>query len=117
MADENVKINKIRPYPIEVMLVSEKGSLKAQILKLTERGMLVEIGAEIVSVGSNYECQFAIPVYKIFIKANVKTVKTYDHYTGAEGDATSKRIAEFHFLDCPEEHLKAIYRFITAIGQ
>lgn len=117
MADENVKINKIKPYPIEVRLVLGPDTVKAEIVKLTEIGILVDIGSNIVNVGSNYECQFVIPVYKTFVKSEIKTIKTYDHYAGSAGDSSSKRIAEFHFLNCPDEYLKAIYRFMRAIGQ
>ena len=117
MADENVKVSKIRPYPIEVGIFTEKGAVKADIVKLTELGILVDIGAHIVSVGATYECQFVIPVYKVFVKCNIKTVKTYDHYVGTPESPSSKRIAEFHFLNCSDKDLKAIYRFMTAIGQ
>jgi len=117
LADESAKVNKIRPYPIEVRIVSDKEAVTADIVKLTELGILVDIGAYIVSVGAVYECQFVIPVYKIFIKCNIKTVKTYDHYVGTAEEPLSKRIAEFHFLNCSDKDLKAIYRFMAATGQ
>ena len=87
---------------------------KKSFLMMYDTGFL----AEVVDDGyNNYITPLDTKVWECVVKDNIKNCKTYHHHAGSAGESYQKRIVEFHFLNCPDEYLKAIYRFMRAIGQ
>lgn len=117
MAEKEVIVKKVKPYPIPAQFVKETHSFSGQIQKLVMHGFLVELGSVVVKVGDIYQVSFQFPVLGDSVTAPVKVIKTYDKYQAAPGDSKAMRLAEYHFLAPTENLKKSIKGFMKVIRQ
>ena len=115
MNNENIIKKKVKPYPIECVLTGKAQPIKANIVKLSERGFLVNVGREFFRTLEVLTVDFLLPVSKDAISSEVKVVKTYDQYK--EPNGASSRLIEMHFTHLPDTQSKSIYNFLVAIRQ
>jgi hypothetical protein len=111
-------VQKVNSYPIEILITrhNNPAPVKGSIVKLTEIGFLLRVAADhFYSVGENQSVDFQIPVYHYKIQCPTLVMKTYDSmaYSASE----KLKIVEMHFVNLPQEHSKAIRKFLVNIGQ
>lgn len=116
MAEDEVVVKKIRPYPFSAQFKKEGHNFTGNVLKVVMHGFLVELGSVVVKVGDHYEVQFEFPGLREFVHAKVKVIKTYDRYQPADS-VRAARLAEYHFLNPNEELKKKIKQFLKVIKQ
>lgn len=117
MAENDVIVKKIKPYPISAQFTKDSQIFKGQILKLVMHGFMVELGSAVVKVGEIYQVQFQFPVLNDNVQVGVKVIKTYDKYQGNAGESRANRLAEFHFVLPGEDLKKKVKSFLKVIRQ
>lgn len=115
MSDGPVIKKRVQPYPIDAVLDLSGQILKGQIKKLTLLGFLVDTGEYLFKVNERLNIRFEIPVYHKEVISEVKVIKTYDQYQGANNAKT--HLVEMHFIGLPESHKEVIKLFLKKIGQ
>ena len=106
---------KIKPYPIEGVMM--KGTVKVvlAIIRISPKGLVAQIRSGICQVGIHYECQFSLPVSVYAVHAHVQVYKTYD---GIESKTHKiQRLAEMLFVKLPDSDQNKIRGFLESIGQ
>ncbi|MCB0343169.1 MAG: PilZ domain-containing protein [Pseudobdellovibrionaceae bacterium] len=78
----NVVVKKVAPYPIEAVLIGDKGPQSVSIPHLAVRGCLIKLPEATLRVGQIFEIRFRIPVFNLEIVEAVKVVKVYIRYSG-----------------------------------
>lgn len=121
MADDRpIRVRKVSPYPFEIVLLKAEGTppIRAQVLKLSELGVIVRVTQPTFMVGERWILRFELPVFKVNFNLYGKVVKTYDAVEMIEGKQVVKGyMIECHFLDLDEVRLSAVRQFCRAIGQ
>lgn len=115
MGGENIIKKKVKPYPIDCVITGKAQPLKAQIVKLSERGFMATVGREIFHTLEVYNVDFLLPVSKDPVSSEVKVITIYDNYKLPNGE--SSRLVEMHFTHLPDTQSKSIYNFLVAIRQ
>ena len=75
-----VRIKKVKAYPIPAQIVSDLGPAKAEILKLTYVGFMAEIGESKIQAGDKLEVTFEFPVVHLRMKELGVVVKLYNQF-------------------------------------
>src|ERR1700733_7561445 len=76
--DVKVKVKKISPYPIPILITTSAGPLRAQILYLEPKGVIVDTASKILVVSDVHQAQFELPVSNFPLNHAMKVIKTYD---------------------------------------
>ena len=120
MSDGRASVKRVNPYPFEVSLQVAGHPMVVQIVKVTLKGFLAEMGKNVVKVGNEGQAQFALPVLRNIVAASIKVMRTYDQFRQLKDQPKKHeviRVAEFHFLSLTDQSRSAIAQFIGAIGQ
>lgn len=120
MSQDDVRVIKVAPYPIECRFETKNATFVESIVKLTDVGFLAALSTVIVKVHQIFIIEFEIPVLKDVIFAQAQIVKTYDKYTGempGQTKGTAVRIAECHFKSLSPSAKRKINKFLVAIKQ
>lgn len=114
-------VKKVSPYPIplQLNLVEGQPPFKAQIVKLTDFGFLMQCDqTHYYRVAETYVVQFVIPVFDRGVKTKAKVVKTYDGIESKVGkDIVKSMTVEMHFVDLATSQKESIRQFLAKIGQ
>lgn len=113
--DEHKVIKKVQPYPFPILLHRDGQVLNGQVLKLAQKGAIIETGQVILTVASEFSVSFEIPVHKVAMTLPVKVIKTYDRALPTGKGV--EHLAEVHFLKIGTDQIRAIYNFMVAIRQ
>lgn len=114
MANERSSVKRVQPYPFPLSIQKDGKVVSAQVLKLSQRGAILEVGSVVFKVGEEFQVVFTLPVHKVDIVTFVKVVKTYDR---ASSTGQVERLIEVHFSKLSGDQAKAVYRFLLAIKQ
>jgi hypothetical protein len=144
LPDQQVKIKKVKPYPIAAQLSRLTGAASApaaapssgasaggaapagtglagQIKLLTINGFLCELPITGLQPGEKFQVTFELPVTHKQVSESIVVVKLYIQGTGiatsATGAATAGHIAEFHFTDLSLAGREAIGTFLRQLGK
>lgn len=118
MADQNddqTIVKKVQPYPFPILLHKEGQPLNARVLKLAQKGAIIETGQVILVVGSEFQTSFEIPVHKVALTLPAKVMKTYDR--ALPNGKGVEHLAEIHFLKISMDQIRSIHKFLVAIRQ
>jgi hypothetical protein len=107
---------KVRPYPFEATLELNALKMPVEIIFVSEKGSIVKLANHIVHVGQFYQMTFKIPVNHDIINVQVRILKTYDKVIDIKENSV-ERLAELHFQDLTKRDRSRINAFTTAIGQ
>lgn len=114
--NQNVKVVKVKPYPINAQI--KKGDaaapIKIEILRLELFGFIFKANNQYFKTGDEYQCEFEIPVLQKQVNEVVKVIKTYEAVTGK---AERPLMVEVHFKDKLNKAEDVIRKFILQIGQ
>lgn len=119
MNSDQTNVKKVPPYPIEVQVPWEGKIAMMKILKLTERGAIVDTLGAILPVGAIIEnIRFVLPTTEIAIMGPMKVMKNHDRVLGdRKANQTIQRLSEFQFVKLSEDHQNEIRRFLVRIKQ
>lgn len=112
---DDVKIKKVKPYPILVQMIGKTGTLAGQIIKLVMQGFIVDMQGKVLKVGDLYQVTFELPVLKEQIQQNAKVIKTYDRPNIQTHGID--RLAEIRFTAISDAQQTSILKFLQAIRQ
>ena len=127
--EKQVVIKRVNPYPISAQVMGEGVQFVGSIHKATTRGVFLEIGQQLVSLGQNFEVSFELPVFHVRIRAKAVVMKFVDRIKEPTKEELMKlqpreklkpqvqRLAELHFENLPQESRQAIERFCLRINQ
>lgn len=113
--DGDVKIKKVKPYPIPTQFVGKSGPVQGQIIKLVPRGFIADMQGHVLKVGDILQIAFEIPVLKFVIQQNAKVIKTYDRANPQTHGID--RLAELQFSSISDEQQQKILKFLQMIRQ
>jgi hypothetical protein len=108
---------KVSPYPFEGSLEVEGKRFTIHVRRLTLKGIIADVGANVVKVGDEYKAVFALPVLKSVIVAQVKIMKIFDQFRDQTIKGGIDHMAECRFLAIGENSKECISKFLTAIKQ
>ncbi|MCB0367086.1 MAG: hypothetical protein H6624_10845 [Bdellovibrionaceae bacterium] len=119
MNSQPVVRKKVSPYPIDLNVQREGKVVTMKILKLTERGMIVDTTGIILKVASSLpEASFTIPLTEVVIAGPLRVIKNYDRtLIDGEKNRSVQRLTEFHFLQLSDQHRQEIRGFLVRIKQ
>ncbi len=115
-----VRVKKVRPYPIPATISGGEKPLSGNLIKLTQMGFLIEVGANFMKVGEKYQVAFDIPMANWNVHEGVVVVKSYNQFGGAVGAAAGGslvRVLEMHFRSLSSASKEHIVDFLTKIKQ
>ena len=114
--DQNVKVVKVRPYPIRCQLKHADGSapISCEIMRLEIMGFIFKAQNRYFKTGDEYTCEFELPVLHKKVSELVKVIKTYE---AASGGSDRPVTVQVHFKDHLHKSEDAIRQFIFKIGQ
>src|SRR4051812_26386842 len=105
----------IQIYPIACQLVRSSGAINANILKVGDKGILVNTGAVPMKVHETITAVFILPLKNVRIETPVIVFKTYDQFKGAHGDVQpGHHVAEMVFKNLSAEHKRAVGGFVVS---
>lgn len=142
-----VRVKKVKAYPIPARIVSNLGPSNAEILKLNYVGCMAEIGESKIQTGDKLEISFELPVVHLHVKEQGVVVKLYNQFAplpnvktdvatvgrpeksaGTDPKASSSdrasdgltyvmHLAEIHFKPLSADGKKRISQFLKALSQ
>lgn len=77
---EQIKVKKVRAYPIPATLTIGTANLSGQVVKLTTQGFLAECALTALKPGDKFEIKFELPVLNVSIAEACVLVKVYSHW-------------------------------------
>lgn len=111
--NEEVRVKKVKPYPIEVSI----GSAEGQIAKLIPTGFLAYVKVHL-RVGDQCKGRFKVPVQNYWIEYHGLVVKTYDQFGGQLGKVEDNMMmVEVSFSSLSHNGQDLISHFNQMIGQ
>jgi hypothetical protein len=113
-------VKKVAAYPIEVSILKSEGpgTLKGQIVKLTDIGFLMKVdAAQFYKVGESYQVLFALPLDSENIKVEVKVIKTYDTMEVVGKNQVKNKTIEMHFKNIAVTDRSNINSYLVKSGQ
>lgn len=113
--DADVKIKKVKPYPIATQFVGKTGTVQGQIIKLVTRGFIADMQGHVLKVGDIMQISFELPVIKYAVQQNAKVMKTYDRPNLQTHGID--RLAELQFSVISDEQQQYILKFLQMIRQ
>jgi len=113
--DGDVKIKKVKPYPIPTQFVGKSGPVQGQIIKLVTRGFIADMQGHVLKVGDIVQVAFEIPVLKFVVQQSAKVIKTYDRPNLQTHGID--RLAELQFSVVSDEQQHQILKFLQMIRQ
>jgi hypothetical protein len=113
--DEDVKVVKIHPYPFPIYFQREGKPVRAEVLKLAQKGAIIRVQDVFLKVGEEFPVEFEIPVHKASVQTAAKVMKTYDRALLQEKGV--ERLAELYFTHITQVQIRSIYKFLVAIKQ
>jgi hypothetical protein len=114
------KVVKVKPYPIDIQFLRGEGQpvWSGRIVKLTERGFLVEMASELfIKVGDELQCIFSFPTLGGSVQGPVKVVKTYSPQAKTRLSLEKFRLIEMHFKKLASADRTRIQIFLEKIRQ
>ena len=108
MATES-KVRRVKPYPFKAQFKDARGLYQGQIVKLTVKGLMIDVPGTAVQPGDKVEVSFVTPVLAGTVVAAGVVVKIYNQ--------TGETLVEIHFRSLPPESLKHIARFLEGTGE
>jgi hypothetical protein len=112
----DVKIKKVKPYPIPCILSKGTEAHNGGILRLETIGFYVEEANIHWSPSDRIIIEFVLPVRNVRIKAYAMLVKVTNSLMPDPAKKLHKRL-EFQFIDLPVPAIKQIKLFCEAINQ
>ncbi|MCC7404342.1 MAG: hypothetical protein IT288_08085 [Bdellovibrionales bacterium] len=119
MNSDQPGVKKVPPYPIEIQVPWEGKIALMKILKLTERGAIVDTLGAILPVGVVIEnTRFVLPTTDIAIMGPMKVMKNHDRVLGDRiTNQTIQRLSELQFVKLSENDRNEVRRFLVRIKQ
>lgn len=110
----NAAVKKVQPYPIAVKVAGAEQTNDGKIVRLAERGFILDTHRVVYKTGTRWQVEFEVPVLHYRVMVECKVIKTYDRFGGPNG---TERMAEFHFINLTDEQRKVIREFLVKINQ
>lgn len=83
---QQVKIKKVKPYPILASIKCANGAVfPGKILKMNLQGFLIETPPTQLQPGDRFDCTFELPASRQLISQHCKMIKLYSHWRGLDG--------------------------------
>lgn len=120
--DQNKKvekrIKKVNAFPFEVEFKTPSLSSKAQVVKLSSQGFMMEIEGNYLRPGESLEFNFTLPVLNHVIVSTGTVVKIYTQFPGAltiadRGEALN--LIEIHFRGLTLDQKNYVYDFLKKL--
>lgn len=111
------KEEKRKIYPIGCSLASDGRTMNANIMKLTQRGMLVDSLTQSMKVHDCFQVNFVLPLNGKSVSCEAVVVKTYDQFRGKHGlEQAANHVNELVFKNPPQEVRIVITEFLKDIN-
>ena len=117
MSDVPIKVVKIRPYPISVLIFSAEGAqpVRCKMLKLTPTGFIARTPIEaFFKVSNEMIIEFDVPLSHVTIKSRAKVIKFYNRIVNKD---EREHLVEMHFKHLSVSASDAVEAFLDKIGQ
>jgi hypothetical protein len=128
MSQQNIKVKKVKAFPIAGQLKTASSLISMQVMKLTPLGFLAEISENTLQPGEKFDCTFDIPVMHRTINEPVVMIKLYNQWGGSLTDAPPAsagastatgtsvlRLIEVHFVALSSAGKANIVAFLTSL--
>ncbi len=104
------------PFPAEVKV--EAASLKAQVVKLSTQGFMIETEANHLRPGDKIDFGFNLPVLHHTIQSQGVVIKIYSQFAGAqknEQTGQALNLVEVHFKNLSIDQKNHLYDFLKRL--
>lgn len=105
----NVKIKKVKAYPIPAKMTvgTSPETVSGQVLKLNQRGFLIEANVPAWKTGDKFSITFELPVLHKVLNEACVVVKLYT--------STGAQVIEGHFQSITQDGEGHIMRFLASM--
>lgn len=114
-------IIKVAPYPFLIELFAKEGvpPFKAQVVKMTDFGLLMKAdSSHFYKVSESYSAVLHLPGLQNPTKVTAQVIKTYDAMTTTGGPQVNKHyVVELHFKHLTDTERSAINTYLVRSGQ
>lgn len=113
-----VVTKKVSAFPIPAEIVADATPLKAQVVKLSTQGFMMETTENHIRPGDKIDFSFQLPVLNHWIQSQGVVIKIYSQFSGAsknEATGESYNLIEIHFKNLTVDQKNHLYDFLKRL--
>jgi len=111
---DQLKVKKVKAYPIPGSLKQESGLVPIRIVKLVLQGFLAEVDVGYIQPGDRFQVGFELPVSHHLVSENIVIVKLYNQ---SRTTPVVVHLIEAHFTDLSTVNKVRVTEFLRATKQ
>jgi hypothetical protein len=116
--DSQARVKKVSAFPFEIEYKTAAATLKAQVVKLSSQGFMMELEGNNLRLGERIEFSFILPVLGHLIASGGVVIKIYSQFAGAltaSEHGGHINLIEIHFKNLTIDQKNFIYDFLKKL--